>query len=780
MPEATEPAPRDRGVERARLVALPGGQSGLRARKPLPSEVSSFVGREDELSEVVRLLHAHRLVTLTGVGGSGKTRLALAVAGELDQIFADGVWVVELAPIGDPELVPRVVAAAAGIGERPGQPLTETLAEVLRARTSLLVLDNCEHVIDACAALADALLRGCPEMRILTTSREALGITGEVAWPVPPLREAVQLFAERAAAVRPSFTLTEDSAAVVTRIARQLDGLPLALELAATRVRVLSVQEIASRLGEALRLLVGDRAATARHHTLAATFDWSHALLSPTEQALFRRLAVFRGGFTLAAAEAVCTGENLIRTDVLDTLYLLVEKSLVIADPMNGSTRYRLLEVVRQYAEKRLAAADDGGLISARHAAHFVDLAEEAERKSVGLDERIWFDRLAVEHDNLRAALTWLTGPAEDGPDAARLAAALWPFWFARGFPVEGIGWLQAAVRRCRERDGAARAKALNGLVILAIFQEDYDLAWACGEEALARYRELDDADGIASALTALSTTAVAGQRQDVPVADLIAEARSLQPRLRDQRAMAYLRDIEGVLALQNGDPGLAVSRWQEAVALHRELGNQLGAAFILSNLGLLTARMGQHEQARGWLVECLRLSHHLDYKLIIMYGLIGMGELAATARRVRRAARLWGAADSMTEAYGAHLTRASRAIVDYDRQLADTQRRLDPASWAAAWAEGRRMTTDQAVAYALEESEVAHVLPPDPHPGGLTEREVDVLRLVAGGLTSAEVGQRLFLSPRTVDWHLSSIYTKLGVRSRTEAARFAIRHGLA
>jgi non-specific serine/threonine protein kinase len=746
----------------------------------LPSEVSSFVGREHELSEIVRLLHAHRLVTLTGTGGSGKTRLALAVAGELDEIFADGVWVVELAPIGDPELVPRVVAAVTDIGERPGQPPTETLVEVLRGRTALLVLDNCEHLVDACAVLVETLLRGCPELRILATSREALGITGEVAWPVPPLREAVRLFTERAVAVRPSFGLTEENASAVTQIAEQLDGLPLALELAATRVRVLSVQEIAARLGEALRILVGERTTIARHHTLEATFDWSYALLSPAEQALFRRLSVFRGGFTLAAAEAVCTREGLTRTDVLDTLYLLVEKSLVIADPTNGSTRYRLLEVVRQYAEKRLGATEDGGQIAARHAAYFLDLAEETERRSIGLDERIWFDRLTLDHDNLRAALTWLTGPAEDGPDAARLAAALWPFWFARGFPVEGIGWLQAAVRRCRERDSAARAKALNGLVVLSTFQEDYEQAWACGQECLARYRELDDPDGIASALTALSTTAVAGQRPDVPVADLIAEARALQPRLGDQRAMAYLHDIEGVLALQSGDPMLALTRWQEAVTLHRQLGNQMGAAFILANLGLLTARMGQHDRAGAWLVECLRLSHHLDYKLLIMYCLIGMGELAAAAGRIRRAVRLWGATDSMTEAYGAHLTRASRAIVDYDQQLARAQQRLDPATWGAAWAEGRRMTTDQAVAYALEEGDPVEVLPLDPHPGGLTDREVDVLRLVAAGLTSAEVGQRLFLSPRTVDWHLSSIYAKLGVRSRTEAARFAIRHGLA
>ena len=779
MPDATQPRPRREPGDRTRLVALPGGQAGRKQRFWMPSAISSFVGREDELGKIVGLIRSHRLVTLTGTGGSGKTRLGLAVAGELTDIFASGLWVVELAPISDSDLVPRAVASVAGVGERPGQPLTETLTEVLRSRRALLILDNCEHLIDACAALVETLLNGCPDLKVLATSREALGLTGEIAWPVPPLRQAVRLFTERAQAVRPSFALTSENTPAVTRIAEQLDGLPLALELAAARVRVLSVAEISDRLDHALPLLVGERTSVARHHTLKATFDWSHALLTATEQVLFRRLSVFRGGFTLAAAEAVCAGEGLDADAVLDVLGLLVEKSLVIADQGENGTRYRLLEVVRQYAAERLAAVETDADIPARHAAHFLALAEDAETGSTGLDERLWFDRLALEHDNLRAALTWLTGPtAEDGPDAARLAAALWPFWFARGFPTEGIEWLQVAIRRCPPGDRAARAKALNGLVILAVFQENYDLAWACGQECLALYRELDDANGIAASLTALSTTAVSSQRRDVSVTDMVAEARALEPRLRDRRAMAYLFDIEGVLALQSGNPHLAVTRWQEALALHRELENQLGAAFILSDLGLLSARLGDIDRATNWLVEGLRVGQHLDYKLIIQYCLIGLGQLAAAGGRLPRAARLWGAADAMTEAYGTHLTRAARAIVDYERVLADAQQRLDASTWAEAWAEGRRMSSDQATAYALDDEPTADEQSA-PHPRGLTDREVDVLGLVAGGMTSAEVGRQLFLSPRTVDWHLSSIYSKLGVRSRTEATRFAISHGI-
>jgi predicted ATPase len=382
----------------------------------------------------------------------------------LIEIFAGELWVVDFAAVTESDEVVRAVAAAVGIGERPGQPLAETLVEVLRNRAALLVLDNCEHVVTAGAELAAALLHGCLELKILATSREPLGITGEIAWPVPPLKEAMRLFTERAQAVRPSFALTENTAPVVSQIAHQLDGLPLALELAAARVRVLTVDEIADRLGDALSLLIGDRTTVARHRSLQATFDWSHALLSRAEQLLFRRLSIFRGGFTLDAVEVICTGDGLDRRRVLDVLTQLVDRSLVIADEIAGGTRYRLLEVVRQYADERRLEADTAdGDLAARHVAYYLGFAEEAERGSTGPDEPIWFDRLAREHDNLRAALRSLIERPSEGPEAARLAAALWEFWFIRGFSTEGIGWLQAAATRAGAGGGPQRPRRCTG-----------------------------------------------------------------------------------------------------------------------------------------------------------------------------------------------------------------------------------------------------------------------------------------------------------------------------
>src|SRR5919202_492349 len=433
MPQAAHPPSSDpKEHTQSQIVAFPRSlEEEERPSHNLPLELTSFIGREREIAEVKRLLLLEgkdRLLTLTGPGGCGKTRLALKVAFEVVQEFEDGVWLVELSSLSDPDLVPQAVAFALGVREAPERSLTEVLTEHLKSKKMLLVLDNCEHVIDACAALADALLRACPELRILATSREALSIAGEATWLVPPLSlpdpehpppvedlagyEAVRLFLERAAAVSSRFELTERNAPAVAQVCRRVDGMPLAIELAAARARVLSVEQIASRLEDSFRLLATDsRTALPRQRTLRATIGWSHELLSQEEQALFRRLSVFAGGFALEAAEGVCAGVGIERDGVLDLLTHLVDKSLLLVAQQGGEeARYRVLETVRQYGAEKLKESGDEPEIRRRHADFFLKLAEEAEPGLMGPEQGEWLERLEQEHGNLRAALMWSLG----------------------------------------------------------------------------------------------------------------------------------------------------------------------------------------------------------------------------------------------------------------------------------------------------------------------------------------------------------------------------------
>jgi len=489
MPDAKHPPREVGGSDRGRLVASPVGHGGGSPNN-LPLELSSFVGREKQLAEVGRQLDANRLLTLTGSGGCGKTRLALAVAREMVEGFEDGVWQVELAPLVDPSLVPQAVASTLGLRDQPGRSPTEALSHHLESRNVMLVLDNCEHLVEACATLAEALLRYCPQLRVLATSREALGITGEVAWPVPPLSlpdlrrlpdieslpsyESARLFMERAAAVRPAFALTEHNAPAVAHICYRLDGIPLAIELAAARTKVLSVEEISERLDYSFELLTsGGRTAMPRQRTLYATMDWSYELLLDEERALFRRLSVFSGGFALGAAESVCAGEDLVRGQVLVLLSRLVDKSLVAMREVGGETRYRLLETVRQYGKEKLDESGEEDEVGRRHAGYCVGIAEEAEQKLGEPNQARWLVWLEAEHDNIRAALSFSLGEGGEAGEGVRLAAAMWPFWFARGYLSEGRRWLESAVSRTAPAGTLSRAKALNGAGWLAAYQDE-------------------------------------------------------------------------------------------------------------------------------------------------------------------------------------------------------------------------------------------------------------------------------------------------------------------
>ena len=471
------------------LLTPPAGpspeESSDASRHNLPAARTSFVGREREMVEVTRALAMTQLLTLTGAGGSGKTRLALDVARDLLGAYADGVWLVELAPLSEPELVLQEVASTLEIREQPGRPLADTLVHALREKKMLLVVDNCEHLIDACARLVDTLLGACSHLRVLATSREALRVTGETSWPVPSLTvpeagedsptvesltryEAVRLFVERARSRLPSFALTPENVHAAVEVCRGLEGIPLAIELAATRVGVLSVQQISERLGRSLKLLTDDRVTDPRHRALRATLDWSHELLSEDEKKLFRLLSAFSGGWSLEAAEAVGAAGSVEEEDVLDLLDTLVEKSLVVVEESwERGARYGMLEPVRQYARAKLEESGESEAILRRHAEYYLELAERAKPKLRGPRQVAWLELLETEHDNFRAVLSWALGRRATEPDehaelGVRLAAALWRFWEAHGHPGEGRRWLEAVLS---ESCGppVARAEALNG-----------------------------------------------------------------------------------------------------------------------------------------------------------------------------------------------------------------------------------------------------------------------------------------------------------------------------
>ena len=504
-------------------LATAHARESRRQPNNLPLELSSFVGREKELAEVKRLLEDNRLLTLTGSGGCGKTRLALAAADELLGGFEDGVWLVELASLADPSLVQAAVASDLGVREQPGSTSAEVLLGYLRNKEMLLVLDNCEHLVEACAVLAEALLRTCPSLRILATSREAFGVVGETRLAVPPLSlpdprrlpavedlahyEAANLFVERAKAVKSEFALTEENAMSVAQICYRLDGIPLAIELAAARVKVLSAGQIAARLDDRFALLTdGGRTALARQRTLEAAVDWSYELISQGERKLLRQLSVFAGGFTLEAAEAVCSGfpadNELGQGEVLDGLSRLVDKSLVFVAERGGGARYRLLETIRQYGREKLEVSGEAEEIRRRHAGFFLELAERAGPELKGPRQGEWLECLDTEHDNLRAAMRWMDEEGE-AEDAARLAWALWLFWFHRGHQEEGRRWIEGVLAK-----GGALSTDLRAKVLYA----DGAMSWGLREssdtirlleESRALFRQAKDRHGEALALAA-------------------------------------------------------------------------------------------------------------------------------------------------------------------------------------------------------------------------------------------------------------------------------------
>lgn len=771
-------------------VGSPPEEPAGTGRHNLPIARTSFVGREREMLEVKRLLSMTRLLTLTGSGGSGKTRLALEVAGDLAGAYPDGAWLVELAALSDPALVPNAVAAVLGVREEPNRPLGDTLMNYLRSKQMLLVLDNCEHLIEAVARLVDALLGTCPRLRVLATSREALDIAGEANWVVPSLSvpglrdpptteelegyESARLFVERAWFRDPSFVLTPRNARVVAEICRRLDGIPLAIELAAARVEVLSAEQIAARLDDSLRLLTaGGRTTMPRHQTLRATLDWSHELLVEPERKLFGRLSVFAGGWTLEAVEAVGAGDGIEEGEVLDLLGRLVDKSLVVAGA-EGASRYRMLEPVRQYGLERLEAGGEAERVRERHAGYYLALAEAAEPELMGADQASWLGRLGIEHANLRAALSWALGPEDAEPEeraepGLRLAAALGRFWNAHS-PSEGLAWLERGLARSSASPKSVRAKALKEAGWLALFQGDYEEAVTMLEEGLALFKDLGDKPSAAALLANLGSAAVHGGDHR-RVTALREEAEALRPELSDRWALAHLLTFLGLAAVDEGDHDRAVARFEESLVLNRELGDRRGIALCFTCLGMTELSRGDRERAAAPLEEALRQLQDRGDRVGIATGLLGLAGVALSRGRPARAARLWGAAEALREAIGLPLTPFVRSHYDYEGDLAAARAGLDEQSFAAAWSEGRAMTPEQATEYALSEEEGRDLpmSPADEPTGSLTPREQEIAVLAGRGLTNRRIAEELSISEHTVATHVRKILKKLGLRSRAQ-----------
>ncbi|MBI3975661.1 MAG: tetratricopeptide repeat protein [Armatimonadetes bacterium] len=649
----------------------------------LPVQLTSFIGREVEMAEVKRLLQTARLLTLTGTGGCGKTRLALHVAADLLEAFGDGVWSVELAPIMDPALVVQTVASALYVREEAGRPLLDTLSDAVRGRSVLVVLDNCEHLVSACATLTHALLVAGTTLRILATSRERLGVAGEVSYAVPSLSvpdvrrpasledlrrsEAVRLFVERAAMSRRGFQLTEENATAVAEICEALDGIPLAIELAAARVKVLSAEQIAERLEDRFRLLAGgSRTVLPRQQTLQATMDWSFDLLAEKERVLLRRLSVFAGGFTLDSVEAVCAGDGISQDEVLNVLAHLVDKSLVLVDQQPATPRYRLLDTVRHYALEKLQQSGEAERARIRHRDLCVALAERAEPELAGRQE-VWLNRLETEHDNLRAALKHSLR-SEDAEAALRLGGALWRFWQVRGYWSEGRQWLEAALAASGRAPAALRGKVMTGAGVLAQQQGDYEQAKALSEGGMTLQQELGDEQGMAVSLSTLGNVAyhrgdytaaqqlheeslsygravgnvhsVAASLVNLAIladhqgtyekaAALCRESLHLFREADDKRGSGFVLNMLGILASDQGDYTAARPLFEESLGIRRELGDRRGIAASVNNLGLVAREQGDYAAAQALYEESLAIRRELGDKQGIAASLSNLGLIA-------------------------------------------------------------------------------------------------------------------------------------------------------
>ena len=860
----------------------------------IPAQLTSLIGREQEVAAICAFLERPdvRLLTLTGTGGIGKTRLSFEVGTTLLPGFSDGVYFVPLASISDPTLVIPAIAHTLGLQHRyidGQQPLAEHmdyLKTSLREKHCLFLLDNFEQVVSAAPAIAE-FLSACPRIKLLVTSRSALHLQGEYEFPLPPLAlpggtsplplheltqyPAIALFLQRAIAIKPDFSINTANVHIIAMICRRLDGLPLAIELAAARVKLLTPQALLQRLSHPLNVLTGGRQnAPERHQTLRNTIAWSYHLLDAVEQQLFRRIAVFVSSCALEAIEALYISYPDRAALVLDGVSSLIDKSLLRQLELGDEPRLVMLATIREYALEMLIASREEYLVRHAHAAYYLSLAEESERELVGPHQATWLEQLEREHDNLRAALEWALKPDEDRNEAQRrievalrLAGALRRFWQMHGHLKEGQSFLEQALsasegimvsaqarakaligagtlasiqndfRRtetyCQEslllfRElgdqqgialslyllsvvplmkgdiGAARARteealavfremgdreriawSLSTLGLLDMQQGDYSSAQARYEESLTTHRKSGDKRGVAASLLSLAQLMFVSQGNQEVLRSLLDEGLALYQELGEKQGIANSYVLDGQLAFSQGDAATARSRLEEGIQLYREMGHRRALAEGLAILARIILAQGEGSQARTLYEESRAIATELKDMLLVAICLEGQASMAAQEGQFRRAARLWGAEEALRESIKVPLSLIAQQ--DHEQAVAAVRSRLDEKAFIAAWREGRAMSPEHA--FAMQEYEAAAptistTTQVSTYPAGLTAREVEVLRLVARGLTSSEIARELKISEKTVAHHLTHIFNKTTSENRAAAVAFAIHHGLA